>query len=143
MKRQRLFLLKASTALGTLFIFAICNAYEIGMRALPHEDKGYYFTTSDGGSLIGEYERNHERLTALALQCLYEANNSEGTLEKMPEDCTDYKSIDTELSLFSNELTPSDAPYLNIGTLYLLCDGQMIQYDSSTKAGPLPQHLGL
>ena len=110
MKRQLLFLIKAFTALGTLFIFAVCNAYEIGMRALPHEDKGYYFTTSDGGSLIGEYERNHERLTALALQCLYEANNSEGTLEKMPKDCADYKSIDTELSLFSNELTPSDAP---------------------------------
>ena len=110
MKRQLLFLIKAFTALGTLFIFAVCNAYEIGMRALPHEDKGYYFTTSDGGSLISEYERNHERLTALALQCLYEANNSEGTLEKMPKDCADYKSIDTELSLFSNELTPSDAP---------------------------------
>ena len=75
MKRQLLFLIKAFTALGTLFIFAVCNAYEIGMRALPHEDKGYYFTTSDGGSLIGEYERNHERLTALALQCLYQGES--------------------------------------------------------------------
>ena len=37
MKRQLLFLIKAFTALGTLFIFAVCNAYEIGMRALLYD----------------------------------------------------------------------------------------------------------
>lgn len=82
------------------------HSYEIGASALyeNNDSDDSDDVEFEPSSFIGipQFERNHERLTALALQCLVDANEGRHSIEVFPSHCLSYYSKDKKITVFNS-----------------------------------------
>ncbi|ARD20855.1 hypothetical protein [Shewanella japonica] len=81
------------------------HAYELGKKSVENLNKPSFSTDS----LLGlEWQRNHERLTAMSLQCLADANRNNASLENKPTDCSYLDSSNMDFEIFKQQDSKSE-----------------------------------
>ena len=104
--KQHMWIRLVITTACFLLIISSASAFEIGAWA-QHPDEGKVdLTPSD---IVGHpiFEKNHEKLTALALDCLAKFNNGKDSLELYPDKCENYGADTNKLSIFSKNANKS------------------------------------
>jgi hypothetical protein len=97
-----------------LILPKVSIGYEIGQKAEKNVNSPSFSTDK---SIIGQWERNHERLTALSLECLAIKNIGDPLLSKKPELC-DLSDIDTtDFSVFTTDYGASPSKIQEYFTL--------------------------
>ncbi|AUJ72390.1 MULTISPECIES: hypothetical protein [Pseudoalteromonas] len=96
--------MKVICSLFSAVLFAITTSalsYEIGKKAVKNESAPTFDTDKLG--IVGiEWERNHEKMTVLALQCLAEANINETEITNMPNECNSQISENNNIDIYSS-----------------------------------------